>query len=118
VPPSAKSRPETALGASHGMFYVAVHCRFLIRHLDWITEQPWVDDITREIRAVHRDLSAAVGIHPPTPVGRCTAVGTDGDPCGGPLWPDRIGGVVCGSCGDRWSSMALARLGARIGVMA
>jgi hypothetical protein len=91
---------------------------FLLRHLDWIVQQPFVDDLTSEIRALHRQLATAVGIHPPAPVGHCTATGADGNQCGGPLWPDRIGGVVCGTCGDRWSSLALARLGARIGATA
>lgn len=88
---------------------------FLLRHLAWIGEQIWVDDFTLEVRQLHRQLAAAVGVQPPLPVGRCGAV-VDGECCGGPLWPDHVGGVHCGSCGDRWSSATLARLGAGLPV--
>jgi hypothetical protein len=101
---------------------------YLLRHLDWISEQVWVDDFTTEVHKLRNQLAYAVGIRPPLPVGRCTAV-VDGEYCGGPLWPDHargrcegessvgsawrfLGGVHCGSCGDRWSSATLARLGA------
>lgn len=97
---------------------VGVTSRFLLRHLEWISQQPWVDELTRELRTLHRQLGDAVGIHPPTPVGHCTATDADGNQCDGPLWPTRVGGVICGTCGDRWSSQALARLGAKIGVTA
>lgn len=91
--------------------WVSGQVEFLLRHLAWIAEQVWVDDFTAEMRGLHRQLAAAVGIQPPLPVGRCAAL-VDDEPCGGPLWPDHVGGVHCGVCGDRWSSATLARLGA------
>jgi hypothetical protein len=94
---------------------VAGEAAFLRRHLLWCAEQPWVDELYAEVKALHRDLADAVGDYRPRPVGRCETVTEDGD-CGGTLLPSRWGmGVHCPRCGAQWTQDDLQRLGMVIG---
>ena len=80
--------------------------RLLTIHLDWISEQPWVDEALVEIgdaawmiRRVCHDL-------PEPPIGTCPDVDPRGqaDVCGGPLriHSDAQVSVVCARCGSQW----------------
>jgi hypothetical protein len=88
----------------------------LLNHLDWITEQPWVDELAKEIREVKSALHAAIGDHAPRPVGRCPVI-ADSVECNGALFQDRYGGlsVTCAKCGETWGETELRRLGLVIG---
>ena len=86
----------------------------LSAHLDWITAQPWIDELARELREVKAALHSAIGDHAPRPVGRCPVVHPDADgACDGPLFQDRYGGmsVTCRRCGETWGETELRRLG-------
>ncbi len=90
---------------------VVGEARTLTRHLPWISAQPWVEEMHAELKALHRDLSDAVGDHRQRPVGRCAVDDEHGVPCGGPLMPTKVGGCRCVRCGDDWPPDELARLG-------
>lgn len=92
---------------------VAYEAATLRRHMLWIAEQPWVDELHADIKALHRDLSDAVGDYRPRPVGRCDSPTEDGS-CGGPLMPSRFGGVHCARCGEITPVDRLRFLGARL----
>ena len=86
----------------------------LSAHLDWISAQPWIDELARELREIKAALHSAIGDHAPRPVGRCPVVHPDADgSCDGALYQDRYGGmsVTCRKCGETWGETELRRLG-------
>ena len=85
----------------------------LIAHLDWITTQPFIDELARELREVKSALHSAIGDHAPRPVGTCPVIHPETGDCGGKLYQDRYGGmsVTCRKCGETWGETELRRLG-------
>lgn len=86
----------------------------ILAHLDWISAQPWIDELARELREVKAALHSAIGDHAPRPVGRCPVVHPDAEgACDGALYQDRYGGmsVTCRRCGEVWGEAELRRLG-------
>jgi hypothetical protein len=85
----------------------------LLAHIDWITAQPWVNELAQEIREVKSALHSAIGDHAPRPVGTCPVVDPEIGECGGKLFQDRYGrmSVSCRRCGSIWNEDDLRRLG-------
>jgi hypothetical protein len=85
----------------------------LITHLEWISAQPFVDELATELRATKSALHSAIGDHAPRSVGKCPVVHPDTGLCGGRLYQDRYGrlAVSCSKCGEEWGELELRRLG-------
>ena len=119
-------------GALPGRLLVTVvdHASWLHGALGWIVEQPWVDEVARQLRELSASLRAAAGDPPPSPVGTCRAtVNDDGEEdltgpwrCAVPLYvpelpprapdePIRLPVLRCGSCGHRYDPAELVALG-------
>jgi hypothetical protein len=83
----------------------------LSRHLDWIAEQPWVDEAYGDLRTLLGQLKAANGTQDDKPVGRCYLPAETGT-CNGPIWVDQAAGHAhCGRCRSAWDGPQLALLG-------
>lgn len=83
----------------------------LTRQLDWIAEQPWVDECYTDLRNLLGQLQAANGTAPEKPAGRCPDLITGSD-CGGPVWVDDVAGhAYCSRCQRTWDGRELNRLG-------
>jgi hypothetical protein len=123
-------REDRSLSAT-GAATVTTERRLLSTHLPWLLEQPWVDDLHRDLTALLRSLQRANGTAPEPPAGRCPMPHDDGTECRGPLWPqpttshawrplaDRCvrtrvtttgGPITCATCGATWTGPDLARL--------
>lgn len=80
--------------------------RLLTIHLDWISEQPWVDEALREIGGAAWTIRRVCHDLPDPPIGTCPDVDPRGqaDVCGGPLriHSDAQVSVVCARCGSQW----------------
>ena len=112
-------REERDLEAPKAKATVTSEACLLLNHLDWIIEQPWVDELAKEMRDVKSALHSAIGDHAPRPVGTCPVVHPDEEaPCNGRLYQDRYGGmsVSCRRCGEVWGETELRRLGLVIGI--
>lgn len=87
-------------------------CALIGRHLPWVVDQDWADELHAELKSLHRELSDATGDYRPKPVGRCHVVPDDTDqPCGGPLLANPYGGVHCPRCDATWDANELRILG-------
>jgi hypothetical protein len=87
--------------------------RTLSSHLDWVSDQPWVDEFVGDLRTLRTQLKAANGTNEPRkkPVGICPTLLASGE-CGGRLWPnERLGEVVCESCERNFGPDELRHLG-------
>lgn len=101
-------------------------CTFLITHLPWIAEQPWADEMVREVIEIHRAGAIALRALPPRR-GRITCPGDDpetGDICNETIWlPDDLADYVrqpgehapkrtlyCHNCTSTWSFDRLLRV--------
>ena len=106
-------REERQIQAPKARATVTSEAALLAKHLPWILEQPWVDELAKEIRDVKSALHSAIGDHAPRPVGTCPVVHPDAGECGGKLFQDRYGGmsVTCRRCGETWGETELRRLG-------
>lgn len=95
--------------------------RLLTIHLDWISEQPWVDEALREIGDAAWTIRRVCHDLPEPPIGTCPDVDPRGqaDVCGGPLRIEHVAQfgsdtalyVVCSRCGSRWDARSLIHLG-------
>jgi hypothetical protein len=82
----------------------------LTRALDWIAEQPWVDEMFTEVRQLVGQLKAANGTQAEKPVGRCYLPNDTGI-CDGPVWVDTaMGHAHCGRCKQTWTGAQLLLL--------
>ncbi len=94
---------------------VAGEALTLIRHLDWIAAQSWVDECWNEIRQLHAKLRQIHGEERPKSIGDCPVLLGEGDDmaaCKTPLFPPMSGDAVqCRSCGTVWSGTVVIRLG-------
>ena len=107
-------REERRLQPCQRQATVTSEAGLLAAHMDWISAQPWIDELARELRDVKSALHSAIGDHAPRPVGRCPIVHPDADgACDGPLFQDRYGrmSVTCRRCGETWGETELRRLG-------
>ena len=88
--------------------------RLLTIHLDWISEQPWVDEALVEICDAAWTIRRVCHDLPEPPIGTCTDVDPRGqaDVCGGPLriHSDAQVSVVCGRCGSSWAEADLPNI--------
>lgn len=81
--------------------------QWLLGHLDWLVQQPWVDDLSDELRDLTRTADGLTQVRPgwhrlPAPCPGCESLTLgrwDGD--------DAVG---CATCGERWPEDAYARL--------
>lgn len=86
---------------------VPILSAWLLNQLDWLVEQPWVDDMAEELRDVSRTAAGLGQADPewhrlPAPCPGCgdmTLGRWDGD--------DHVG---CGTCGERWPEDDYARM--------
>ncbi len=95
--------------------------QLLIRRLDFITRQEWVDEFWREIREVRNQLGAFNGDHKPVPVGKCPSLLPNGKECGTPLYAPISGDVIkCHNrpCGREWTRREWMHLGRTLRVVA
>lgn len=82
----------------------------LTRHLDWLAEQPFIDELYSEVRELVATLKALNGTQDDKPVGRCY-LSTDAGICNGPIWVDEAEGHAhCGRCQRTWDGEQLALL--------
>lgn len=82
----------------------------LTRQLDWIAEQPWVDECFADLRKILGQLQAVNHTAPDKPVGRCY-LPTDTGVCDGPVWVDDAEGhAQCGRCRQTWDGPQMALL--------
>ena len=89
---------------------VASERRTLTAQLDWICEQPWVDEFVAELRTLRLQLKAVNGTQDDKPYGRCYLPDEDGL-CNGPIWLDTAAGHAhCGKCRQTWDGDQVARL--------
>jgi hypothetical protein len=82
----------------------------LTRQLDWIAEQPWVDEFHSDLTTLLGQLRAANGTVEDKPVGRCYLPKPEGL-CDGPIWVDMVAGhAYCARCREAWDGPRLAIL--------
>lgn len=95
--------------------------QLLIRRLDFITRQAWVDEFWVEIREVWGQLRAFNGDRKPLPVGHCPSLLPTGKECGTPLYAPLSGDVIkCRNkpCGREWTRRQWMHLGRTLRVVA
>lgn len=93
----------------------------LIKRLDFITRQEWVDEFWKELREVHGQLKSVNGEHRPVPVGKCPSLLPNGKECGTPLYAPLHGDVIkCPHkpCGREWTRREWTHLGRMLRVVA
>lgn len=87
----------------------------LIRRLDFITRQAWVEDLWREVREVVASLRDFHGDHKPVPVGRCPEARPDTTRCDTPLYAPTTGDTIrCRGCDKPWPRREWLALGQRM----
>lgn len=97
---------------------VTSETQLLLKRLDFITRQPWVDDMWKELREVRDQLRTFNSIHKPLPVGRCPTLVGD-KTCATPLWAPLDGDTIkCRGCRREWSRREWLHLGHTLGVVA
>ena len=75
--------------------------RGLRTHIDWITTQPWLQDLAYDVRRIHTELRRAVG-ETTSRVATCKRAEGDRE-CGGPITATPYSDTaVCSRCGDEW----------------
>jgi hypothetical protein len=122
-------REERSL-SEPGTVTVSGERNILTRWLEWVAEQPWLDEMYQQLRDVLSQLKGVNGTSPDKPVGRCYLIGEDGQ-CRGMIrrasdyaqpWhtlTDRCvrrdvetadGHAYCDECGQTWDGPRLAAL--------
>lgn len=91
----------------------------LTAQADVIAGIPDIDTYDTELRWVYRAVRHAHGLGSGArkPVGRCPSLDGHGRECGGPLWPDKHGGMAvdCGRCRRNYGEAFLRHLGGLLG---
>ena len=114
-------REDVGEAPPDGLATVTGEVALLVRRLDFITRQPWVDDFWKELKEVRRSLREFNGEHKPLPVGKCPTLLQDGSTCETPLWAPLDGDVIrCRNpkCKREWSRREWLHLGHTLGVVA
>lgn len=94
--------------------------QFLIRRLDFITRQPWVDEFWEELRRIRYQLGRFNGESPPVSIGKCKTLLEDKE-CGTPLFAPPQGDTIrCSNpkCRREWTRAQWAHLGRTLRVLA
>lgn len=82
----------------------------LTRNLEWVADQPWVDELITDLRQLLGQLKGVNGTADEKPVGRCYLPAEIGL-CDGPIWLDTaMGHAHCGRCRATWDGAQLAQL--------
>ncbi|GGM64181.1 hypothetical protein GCM10012275_38410 [Longimycelium tulufanense] len=98
---------------------VAGDVRWLLGLLSWLRQQPWIDEMYRELRELQHALDDQLRPRPGSvPIGSCPAPSPDqdGSVCGAPLRvrPDAER-IRCRVCGASWERAHWDELGAALG---
>jgi len=94
-----------------GRATVSSEIGLLVRRLDHITRQPWVDDFWKELREARANLRDFSGMHKPLPVGRCPTL-TEDRTCDTPLFAPPDGETIrCKGCRREWTRREWLHLG-------
>ncbi len=110
-------REDTGEKPPDGPATVTGEVALLIRRMDFITRQPWIDDMWKELKEVRGSLRQFNGEHKPLPVGRCPTLVGD-KTCDTPLWAPVDGDTIkCRGCRREWSRREWLHLGATLGVV-
>lgn len=76
---------QTADQSSPRRVMLAGEIGYLLAHLDWAANHPWVDGIIADIRNLHAQARNRVHDTPPRPIGNCPHLLDTGE-CGTPLF--------------------------------
>lgn len=96
---------------------VTSEAALLVKRLDFITRQPWVDDLWKELREVRNQLRDYNGVHKPLPVGKCPSLIGD-KTCATPLFAPIDGDTIkCRTCRREWTRREWLHLGRTMGVV-
>lgn len=76
---------------------------FLTRHVEWIVEQPWIDDLYHEVNEALAQLRQATGLSGPRKIGTCY-LWTDDERCDGDLIQKPDLTTECRRCGEKWET--------------
>lgn len=96
--------------SSRGRITVTGERAYLARQMDWMCEQPWIDEFYGELRQLVSALRELNGTAAEKPVGRCYLPAEHGT-CDGPVWLDQASGhAYCGRCRETWDGPQLAML--------
>jgi hypothetical protein len=99
---------------AEGRVSVTGEVDLLRTHLDYVTAQPWVDELDTDVRYLHRALAQVCGEPRQQRIGTCPAEVLDPEPrtCGASLYAPTYGdAVVCGSCEATWERRHWLHLG-------
>lgn len=92
--------------------------RLLIRRLDFITRQDWVDEFWVEVREVRDQLRAFNGDRKPLPIGYCPTLLATGKDCRTALFAPPMGDTIrCNGCRREWPRREWMHLGQTLGVV-
>lgn len=85
---------------------VDTECSWLLHHLDWITEQPWLNEMAEDLTRMLKDAQRVVGVEKQAKY-FCTK-------CGWPI-QERDGGAwySCTGCDQNWTRLELHRFAER-----
>jgi hypothetical protein len=84
--------------------------RALTHHLEWLAEQPFIDEMFSEIRQLVSALKDLNGTQAEKPIGRCYLPSETGV-CAGPIWVDEaMGTASCGRCRASWTGYQITVL--------
>lgn len=79
---------------------------YIRQSLHWCAEQQWVDELSTDLRDLHRQARAHAGDRPQAPLGECLTV-----TCGGQVYWVKTG-ARCTACRRPYDGLDLIRLGA------
>jgi hypothetical protein len=91
--------------------------QYLGRHLPWLLDQPFIDELFNEVDAAINGCRKALADREPTlTIGTCPGTLTDGRPCTGVLMVTPIDRVItCKLCATAWEADTWPRLGLLLG---
>jgi hypothetical protein len=107
-----------------GRVAVTTECATLMFHREWLSEQPWIDEMYADIRTLLGQLRSVNATGPDKALCQCPVV-KDGRPCTGQVWVhdelqpvwrryvDRCsktwehapGAAICDTCGTSWVTL-------------
>ena len=96
---------------------VTAVARYLTKHLPWLIDQPFIDELFNEVDDAIEGCRRALTQREPTlTIGTCPGMLTDGSPCTGVLMVtplDRV--IACKVCATAWEAETWPRLGLLLG---
>lgn len=110
-------RQDVGQAPPEGPATMTGECQLLVKRLDFITRQDWVDDFWVELREVRDQLRAFNGDHKALPIGRCPTLVKNGT-CNTALFAPLAGETIrCGGCRREWQRREWMHLGQTLGVV-